>query len=589
MAAGPQPEARGLTGLGKLAVALFGIALVAGGAWMLMSGSTPPVPSAPAVPTKAAEPAAKPASAGVESAQGPGQVTTFQEYKYVPAEKLPPVKGVSSYQWDAEKKTVEFPINVWIGWLPIVAANHGFAPSEESVFFKKYGFKVNLKLIDDPVQARDAYAAGQSHVLWGTLDMIALFAEELMKDSRTAPRVYQQIDWSNGGDGIVTRTSIHNVRDLKGKTVVYALNSPSQYYINSLLLSAGLDPLKDVHHKYTATAFEAAAAFVSDKSLDGCVSWSPDIYNITQKVSGTRLLSTTQDANKLITDVWAVRADFAKDHPEVVKGLVAGIFEGMRMLKNRKSVEFNQAIQWIADGYRLKPEDVQGMVNDAHTTNFAENKEFFLNANNPTNFERTWNSISYVYKELGLVRGTTRFDEVMDYSVIKDLDAQGGFKDEKDEYTTSFVPTQYKKLSVEEPIVTATLRIQFYPNSWNIYEPAHDEYGKPMPNTLYDPNVGAVLERAAKLAGQFAAARVAVVGHTDASRKGQVPYQDVKELSLNRAKAVKAALINKYKFDPNKFAVEGKAWDSPADPNDPGNFVKNRRVEISVYQPEASD
>ena len=38
-----------------------------------------------------------------------------------------------------------------------MAANHGFAPNTESIFYKKYGFKVNLKLIDDPVVARDAY------------------------------------------------------------------------------------------------------------------------------------------------------------------------------------------------------------------------------------------------------------------------------------------------------------------------------------------------------------------------------------------------------------------------------------------------
>ncbi|GAB1352910.1 hypothetical protein MASR1M12_16430 [Erysipelotrichia bacterium] len=69
-----------------------------------------------------------------------------------------------------------FPINVWAGWLPIIAANNGFAPNEDSVFFKKYGFKVNLKLIDDPVVARDSYAGGESHVLWGTLDMMVLFA-----------------------------------------------------------------------------------------------------------------------------------------------------------------------------------------------------------------------------------------------------------------------------------------------------------------------------------------------------------------------------------------------------------------------------
>src|SRR5690606_4204511 len=114
-----------------------------------------------------------------------------------------------------------------------------------------------------------------------------------------------------GGDGIVARNSVDNIADLRGKTIVYAQNSPSQYYINALLINAGIQP-GEVQHKFTGSAFEAAAAFVSDPSIDACVSWAPDIYNIPEKVEGTRILSTTADASKLIADVWAVRADFAK-------------------------------------------------------------------------------------------------------------------------------------------------------------------------------------------------------------------------------------------------------------------------------------
>jgi outer membrane protein OmpA-like peptidoglycan-associated protein len=338
---------------------------------------------------------------------------------------------------------------------------------------------------------------------------------------------------------------------------------------------------------YVSNAFEAAAAFVGDTSNDACVSWAPDIYTIVEKVPGTRMLSTTAEANKLIADVWAVRADFAKDHPEIVAGLVEGIFEGMQMVKDRNSTTFAQAIKWMADGYKMESQAVQGMVNDAHTTNFAENREFFLNANNPTNFERSWNSISSVYRELGLVRGSVRFDEVADFSVVKKLAASGKFAEQKDESTTSFAPATYSKVSAESPIVTTSLQIQFYPNSANLREPARDDMGNPKPDTLYDPNVEAVLERAAKLAGQFGNARIAIVGHTDSSRKGSVDEKMVRELSLERAKSVRAALVQKFKFPENKFVVEGKGWDVPADPNDAENHFKNRRVEVSVYQLES--
>ena len=64
-------------------------------------------------------------------------------------------------------------------------------------------------------------------------------------------------------------------------------------------------------------------------------------------------------------------------------------------------------------------------------------------------------------------------------------------------------------------------------------------------------------------------------------------WDDVRKLSLDRANAVKQALVTKYEFDPNKFIIEGKGWNEPADPDDPENQAMNRRVEISVYSPEA--
>jgi NitT/TauT family transport system substrate-binding protein len=566
----------GPTVLGKLVLFVFVLACIAGAAYYFRDLLAPSGRGTGTVDIDEFRKVEAPDTQGV---------TTVNEYNYVPAEKLPPVKGVSAYSWDAGEKVVQFPINVWIGWLPIVAANHGFAPNGDSVFAKKHGFKVNLRLIDDPVVARDAFAAGESHILWGTLDMMVLFTPELMKDSRTAPRISQQVDWSSGGDGIVVRGAIHSVKDLKGKTIVYAQNSPSQYFVNNLLLNAGIQP-SAVNHKFTATAFEAAAAFVSDKSIDACVSWAPDIYNIPEKVAGTRILTTTAEANKLIADVWAARADFAKDHPEIIEGLVAGIFEGMDLLKDQTFRA--RAYQWMGEGYGMPADEVEAMAADAHSTNFGENKNFFLNANDPANFERTWKNITFVYRELGLIDTPHRFDEVMDFSSVKRLDEAGTFAHQKDEYRAQFAPTTYRKVSAESPILTQTIRINFYPNSANIFEPQHDEGGKPVKNTLYDPSVSATLEKVARLAGQYERAVIAVVGHTDSSMKGKgTRYEDVKTLSVDRADAVKRALVQKYKFDPNKFTVEGMAWDVPADPDDPMNQALNRRVEISVYPPEA--
>lgn len=583
MADTPTPNAStGLTGLGKFISILLILAFLGGGAYIVakragMLGGTAPtsVTEAPGGATAVELPR-------VEAPDTTG-VTTVKEYKWIAADRLPPVKAGDSkaYEWDATTKTVRFSYNVWAGWLPVIAANHGTKPNDDSVFYKKYGFRVEMVLMDDPVAARDAFAAGKVHTLWGTADMMVLFAPELVRDSRTAPRIVQQIDWSNGGDGMVVRSSVRNVRDLKGKTVALAQNSPSEYYLTSLLLSAGMKPA-DLKMRYTATAFEAAAAFVADPSIDACVSWAPDIYNIADRIKGVKILSSTKDANKLIADVYAVRADFVRDHPQIVEGLVAGIFEGMDIVKKDAA----EPCKWMADAFGMKPEDVMAMRNDAHPTNFGENVQFFLNSSNPTNFERTWKSAGNVYRVLGRIDAPTEFDKVMDFTFIQNLDKKGLFKQQVDESVATFTPAMARKIEGAEAPLTQTIRINFYPNSSNPYEQARDQYGTAIQGKLYDANVDPTLEAVARLAGQFARCVILIEGHADSSMKGRVPEQAVKDLSLARAASIKQALVDKYKFDPNKFTVAGKGWDSPADANDPQNQALNRRVEISVFPAE---
>ena len=563
-------EGARLTTLGKFLSILLIVGLIVAGAIIVARKSQQP--------RSAATPGAEAPQTEAPDTSG---VTTVKEYKYVPADRLPAVKGVSQYKWNANEKILRFSYNVWGGWLPVIAANRGTKPNPDSVFAKKHGFRLEMVLMDDPVAARDAFAAGEVHTLWGTVDMMTLFAPELQRDSRTAPRILQQIDWSNGGDGIVVRSSIKSVADLRKRTITLAQNSPSEYYLNSLLLSAGLRPA-DINPKYTATAFEAAAAFVADKKVDACVSWAPDIYNIPERIAGTRILSSTADANKLIADVYAVRADFVRDHPEVVEGLIAGIFEGMDLVKDKPE----DAARWMADAFGMKPEDVMKMRNDAHLTNLAENIQFFLNASNPTNFERTWKNASYVYRELGRINAPASFDQVMDFTFVQKIQQKGMFAHHKDESVAAFTPASFRKITAEAPILTQTIRINFFPNSANPFEPARDESGSTVAGKLYDPNVSATLEQVARLSGQFARAVILIEGHTDSSMKGRVPVQAVRDLSLARAEAIKRSLIEKFKFDPNKFTIEGKGWDQPADPGESANHALNRRVEISVFPPE---
>jgi NitT/TauT family transport system substrate-binding protein len=521
---------------------------------------------------------------GIEAADNQS-VTTVKQYTFQPAQKLPPVKGISKYSPMADR-TVRFAINVWAGWAPIIYANNGFKPGKVWKTPGGKDFKVELTLIDDPVAMRDAYAAGNVHIGWGTLDMVPLFLESLRKDSRVMPRIYQQVDWSNGGDGIVVRDNIKTVADLRGKTLVLAQNSPSHYFALNALINAGVQP-SEVNFKFTQDAFQAAAAFNADKSVAGAVSWSPDIYNLA-KAKGNRMLVTTSTANKLVADIWFARADFAKDNPDIIEGLVRGIFDGMEALKDQNNKA--AAAKLMAAGYSIPETDALSMQGDAHSTNYAENRDFFLNQNNPTNFERTWNNAYYLYKRIDAVSDRVEFDQVMDFSVIQKLASEPKYANSKNEYDVQFAPTTAAAIQGEAPeILTKTVVIHFFPNSWDLFKTVTDTDNGKSVEKDYDPNAAFVVEEVGKLAGQFGAARIVIEGHTDSSMKGSIPESSVLDLSTNRANAVKEALLRKFpSLQPNQFAATGLGWSRPADPNDPMNQVKNRRVEIKVYPLEST-
>ena len=222
----------------------------------------------------------------------------------------------------------------------------------------------------------------------------------------------------------------------------------------------------EVNFKFTQDAFQAAAAFNADKKIAGAVSWSPDIYNLA-KVKGNRMLVTTTTANKLIADVWFARADFAKDNPDIIEGLVRGIFDGMEALKDQDNKA--AAAKLMAAGYSIPESDALSMQGDAHSTNWAENQEFFLNQNNPTNFERTWNTAYYLYKRIGAVSDKTEFDQVMDFSVLQKLGKEAKYSSQKNEYDVQFAPATAAAIQGEsDEILTKTVVIHFFPNSWDL-------------------------------------------------------------------------------------------------------------------------
>ena len=258
-----------------IAVGLVVAALLAFALYRSRDVIAPPAALPPGADGKQARIDPKDVAQPAESKDDTSSPTTVKEYHFKPAEKLPPVKGVAGYK--LTNNTVRFALNVWAGWAPIVLANNGFKAGQEWTAPGGEKFKIDLVLMDDPVAMRDAYAQGGVHVGWATLDMVPLFLQSFVDsegnpiDSRIMPRIYQQVDFSNGGDGIVVRENIKTAADLRGKKLVLAQNSPSHYFALNMLVSGGIQP-PEVQMIFTNDAFQAAAAFSAQKDIAGCVS-----------------------------------------------------------------------------------------------------------------------------------------------------------------------------------------------------------------------------------------------------------------------------------------------------------------------------
>ena len=230
------------------------------------------------------------------------------------------------------------------------------------------------------------------------------------------------------------------------------------------------------------------------------------------------------------------------------------------MTKMKEESGRKQAAELMSKLYSIPAGDTLAMLGDALSTNYAENRDFFMNQNNPANFERTWNTAYLLYRKMNRIGQAVSFDQVMDFSILQKLETPEGSE-----------------------ILTKVVTLHFFPNSWDLRKTVSvRENGKDI-EKAYEENTDAVLEEIAQLASQYGAANVVVEGHTDASMKGQVSAQLVKELSANRAASVKTELLKKFpELNANQFSTVGLGWEKPFDDKDPNNHALNRRVEIKV-------
>ncbi len=192
--------------LGKAISFLLVIGLVALGAFMLMRGGTDT------------------ASSG-EPAEG-GEEPAISDVKV----EVPRLSPAAPFNY--KDNVVPIEISEYAGYAGLIAANGGLEPSENSLFFKNHGFKVKLTISED--ESWSDLNEGKIAGSVTTVDVLAAYGRQLHAV------VPAQIGFSRGADGVIVRTDIKRINQLKGQTIAAAQFTEVDFFIRYLAQEAGL-------------------------------------------------------------------------------------------------------------------------------------------------------------------------------------------------------------------------------------------------------------------------------------------------------------------------------------------------------------
>jgi NitT/TauT family transport system substrate-binding protein len=509
-----------------------------------------------------------------ESAEA-GGAPEVQEVKV----EVPKLSPPAAFQF--KDNIVPIEISEYAGYAGLIAANGGMDPTENSLFFKNHGFKVKLTISED--ESWSELNEGKIAASVTTVDVLAAYGRQLHAV------VPAQIGFSRGADGVVVRSDIKRVNQLKGKTVASAQFTEVDFFIRYLAQEAGLqiNPLGSLDATpnpdrlnvvYTEDGFEAGDLFLSDvksgkNKLAGCITWEPKVSEVVSGSGGQAHILTTNRNLLIVADVLIVHRGFAQEQPKIVQGLVQGLLEGNRLMRDKP----DQNIDVVARAFKWNRDKATAELKNVHLSNLPENLAFFSGAIDAAG------SFGGIYQSAVLAYGADVIKDPPDPSRFADMaalqaiDKLGIFK----EQTVAIAPIRTSATGTVEadPLLSKDIRFLFEPNEAKLDQSNPD-------NTKN-------LEAIKRLLQVSPGSTLLLRGHVDNAKVaefrkvGGEPYVRTQalramELSKNRAAEIRKLLIDRYSIDSKRIDIVGRGWEEPAGPNSD----LNRRVEVQWFTVE---
>jgi len=493
--------------------------------------------------------------------------------------EVPPLAAPAAYQ--PKDNTVDIELSEYAGYAGFIVYNSGLEPNEHSLFFKKHGFKVRIKLSEE--ESWSALNSGKMAASATTVDVLAVYGKQFHVV------VPAQIGFSRGADGVVVRSDIKRINALRGKTLATAQFTEADFFIRYLAQEAGvaINMLPDLKVRpepdklnlvFCEDAFAAGDLFLQElksggNRLAGCVTWAPKTTEVAAGSGGKAHILTTSLNLLVVADILIVNKSFAQQHTNLVAGLVNGLLEGNRMVRDNPTAH----IDTIGKAFKWERDQTRAELAKIHFSNLPENLAFFSGAIDAAgSFGGIYQSAVYSYGR-DLIKDPVDATRFVDLTHLKALEQSGAFKEQK----VAIAPIrQAGGAAVEgDPVLSKDIRFFFSPNSVSLDLSVAENLNH--------------LDTIKKMLQVSPGSTVLLRGHVDNSKVeefrktgGEAYVRTMAlrsiELSRNRAGEIKRLLAEKHSVDANRIDIVGRGWEEPLGP-DP---EQNRRVEVQWFMLE---
>lgn len=457
----------------------------------------------------------------------------------------------------ADDNAINVSLDEWIGWKSIIDANGGLTTQSGSIY-DKLGIKVNINIINDATQSSNALIKGDLNAAGYTINRTAFLSKKFTDAGKEVVMPYIT-NYSNGGDGIIAKSSIQNVNDLVNAKIGVPEFSEAQtlvvWFVNNSDLS-NKDKAKIIDNLVLfSTADDAAKAFFAGQ-IDVAATWEPYLTQAKNMTDAHVLFSTASSSN-LVMDGILFDKKFAEVHADVVEKFIQGSLEAADMY----NTEFDAIREVMPMFNTTSDEDIVANTESAKLTTWKDNSDL-LNGTAKTIYSDMCN----VWTSIGESVNANLVNSIFDDTYINAISDKFSATEVSNTNTVKVTKDNKKEIQDTEALLSGRASVTFIKNTAKFSDSAA---------------ASEELNKFIDIAKVLDGAIIEIAGNTDPNPDSDPEDEYNKKLSQQRAEAVKNYFVMNG-ISNGRIVVVGNGSSNPVVDNDTDEHrAMNRRTDVS--------